>query len=548
MSAFKIKSAWCSGTISRVACGLALGCLATCLGCQQDSQTVQTRPITGWEAPQESRVGAMRPRPEPKLLPGTHFASGRLLESGGDLAGAIQQYRLAIALNHDFVAAYEHLGQLLDRLGQYEAAERVWREAIARLPETASLRNDLGFHYLLQRRYSQAALYFDSALMVDPTYRRARINLGITLAQAGQADQALEQFRQALPEAHAQYNLGLVLRQNNRVREAADAFQAALQADPGLVAARVHLAQLEPVLDEINMRQARLAAAESEEVPETTTAADYSLDPDQGAQSSDSLRAPNAEDRSLVANGRLQEPAHAPDVSPPPSPADHPQPGLLPFLDEWTALYEDYANCLPKEWDLLTSEDPIDYSTAQAQPAPEQPGHDEVEVPASQTPALPVVQAPTERARTESAPATSLWRWLGRSVDLLSRPASPADSFNTERTRPGPMGFASPVTRQARARVDFEGMAVSAWGPASVGRLTRPEPSGAVTRNRLIGTVLPWNLSANLPDKPVAEQPESAKVGNRGTARVCGWLGQPDELDQLWCAAPGAQLIPRPIR
>jgi len=234
--------------------------LLVSIGCQQETRTLPARPVTGWESSQQSRVGALRPRPAPKLLPVTHFASGQLQEQSGALEGAIEQYRQAIALNHDFIAAYERLGLLLDRLGRFDAAEGVWCEAISRAPDLPSLHNNLGFHFLLQRRYAEAATHFENALMIDPRYDRARINLGITLAQVNQTHDALELFRDVLPEAQAQYNLGLVHRQNNRYLEAQDAFQAALQADPYMSAARVHLDQLEPML-------AALATAEPAEPP-----------------------------------------------------------------------------------------------------------------------------------------------------------------------------------------------------------------------------------------------------------------------------------------
>ncbi|UCG33334.1 MAG: tetratricopeptide repeat protein [Phycisphaerales bacterium] len=251
------------------------------VGCQQDTLS---RPAPAWEKPQHSRVGSLRPQGEPSLLPVTHFASAQLLEESGDLTGALMQYRQAIALNHDFIAAYERLGLLLDRVGHYYEAEQVWVKAIERAPNNPSLHNNLGFHHLLQRHYRQAAASFDNALLADPTYDRARVNLGITLAQLGQTDEALESFRQALTEDQAQYNLGLVLRQNLKHEEARRAFEAALRANPGLTAARVHLAGLpsttaepgQPLIETTTAGApaAELAAAEERAVPSLQAASE----------------------------------------------------------------------------------------------------------------------------------------------------------------------------------------------------------------------------------------------------------------------------------
>ena len=151
-------------------------------GCQGMPKPGESRPIAGWtNEDRPSRFGAGRFQPEPKLLPVTHFTSAQLQESSGAFEGAVAQYRQAIALNHNFVAAYERLGVLLDRLARYPEAENVWNRVIAIAPNRPSIHNNRGFHYLLQKRYTQAAESFSEALMIDPSFDRARVNLGIAI-------------------------------------------------------------------------------------------------------------------------------------------------------------------------------------------------------------------------------------------------------------------------------------------------------------------------------------------------------------------------------
>ena len=97
---------------------IAMG-LNALAGCRGMTKTVESRPISGWtNVDRSSRFGAGRFQPEPKLLPVTHFTSARLQESSGAFEGAVSHYRQSIALNHNFVAAYERLGALLDRLAR----------------------------------------------------------------------------------------------------------------------------------------------------------------------------------------------------------------------------------------------------------------------------------------------------------------------------------------------------------------------------------------------------------------------------------------------
>jgi tetratricopeptide (TPR) repeat protein len=400
---------------------LLAACTMFAVGCQQDAQS---RPATAWEKPQHSRVGSLRPQAEPKLLPVTHFASAQLLEESGDLTGAILQYRRTIAMNHDFIAAYERLALLLDRMGQYYDAEQVWQKAIERAPDNASLHNNLGFHHLVQRQYREAAESFDNALLADPTYDRARINLGITLAQMGQTAEALEAFRQALTEDHAQYNLGLVLRQNLKYEEARRAFEAALRANPRLTAARVHLAQLPPPATEVAepLADSELAAAHGTAVPRVLAAPKASADeaaplvtvaPEPEMTTPPAVPAPEpapaqeaetelasapmhaaeptevATDTMIPATARTPEPEVAVTAAPtapatPPEDASPASPERKPsWLADWTDVVERAVECDPRPWDRWAAPSP-----QESEPAPEPEPADAVETELSSGPML----------------------------------------------------------------------------------------------------------------------------------------------------------------
>ncbi|MHC4067705.1 MAG: tetratricopeptide repeat protein, partial [Planctomycetota bacterium] len=121
-----------------------------CAGPQE--RTIQTQQERNWLGADPAAISTAKEVEEPKILPQTHFAAARLFEQQGNIEKAIIQYRKAVAVNHDYVAAYNRLGILLGRVGRHTDAEKALRQAIELRPEAAYLRNNLGFEYALQWR------------------------------------------------------------------------------------------------------------------------------------------------------------------------------------------------------------------------------------------------------------------------------------------------------------------------------------------------------------------------------------------------------------
>ncbi len=96
-----------------------------------------------------------------------------------------------------------------------------------------------------------AGMYHDSAtlwsyqLQLDPQSWLARNNLGTDLVAHGKADEAMQQYQEALrlkpDEAATQSNIGSVLLQTHRVPEAVQAYEEAVRFDPGYDKARYNL-------------------------------------------------------------------------------------------------------------------------------------------------------------------------------------------------------------------------------------------------------------------------------------------------------------------
>ncbi len=121
---------------------------------------------------------------------------------------------------------YSWLGIIRDGLGQYTEGEKAHRAAVKVDPNSAFLRNNLGYNFLLQDRRNDAAGEFRAALTLDPAYTLARNNLGVALAS--EADKALAEWREANGPAAAHNNLGAVFIEQGRYAEARKELEIAL--------------------------------------------------------------------------------------------------------------------------------------------------------------------------------------------------------------------------------------------------------------------------------------------------------------------------------
>ncbi len=183
--------------------------------------------------------------PLPRILPETHYAAGRVFEQQGAMQKAIEQYRKAVLLNHNYAAAYQRLGLALSITQQHDQALEAFAKAAALKPDNAVIRNNLGFELLYQERWSEAEQNLREAVRIKPGFVRAHINLGLLLGRTQRFDEALASFRTVLQEPDAYYNLGLLLRAQKRYEEAADAFRHVLAVNPKFSAATVQLAQID---------------------------------------------------------------------------------------------------------------------------------------------------------------------------------------------------------------------------------------------------------------------------------------------------------------
>jgi tetratricopeptide (TPR) repeat protein len=171
----------------------------------------------------------------------THFAAGQMLEHQSDLQGAIEQYEKAIAMNPRFTTAYNRLGIVYQKLARYEDAEHIFKEGILADAGAAILRNNLGYTYLLQNRLPEAEAQFRDALQIAPDFKRARMNLAISLARAGRTEDSLIEFSRVVPADVAHFDVGVIRLDLKDYAAAESAFREALSLNPSCPRAKVYL-------------------------------------------------------------------------------------------------------------------------------------------------------------------------------------------------------------------------------------------------------------------------------------------------------------------
>jgi tetratricopeptide (TPR) repeat protein len=295
------------------------------------------------QVPEDAAENA-KETPMPDIRPATYLAAAGLFESQNQIASAAAQYQKAIAADPSCVEAHSRLGILLGRVGEHTEAERHLRAAVEIRPQSAPLRNNLGFEYALQERWQEAEAELRNAIRLAPDFKRAKINLGMVLCKRGRFLEGLETFQEAVPQGDAYYNYGLLLRAAGRYREATDAFNQALEIEPRLAAAKTQLEQIagkegtKERRDEGKKEEARTAEITPPTVPVSVKTADaaptnsvvqppekpvaLSAPPDEAVEDegtkNEEVRPDNAETAAAEGQGEVQDAdAQAPTVPAP---------------------------------------------------------------------------------------------------------------------------------------------------------------------------------------------------------------------------------------
>lgn len=215
---------------------------------------------------------ALSNKPE-KIDPQVFVATGRMYESQGETARALEQYRKALKVAPNDMSALLCSARLYDRQGQYDEATRLYRVATTKHPNNALAFNDLGLCYARQGQVPSSIEALQQAVRLEPTNKRYGNNLATVLVEAGRINEAYDHMARVHGPAAAHFNLGFLLYERNDRSRAEEHFSKALELDPSLKQASQMLEQIgasERPTDTIGSRQSNLSVTTTHAVTNET--------------------------------------------------------------------------------------------------------------------------------------------------------------------------------------------------------------------------------------------------------------------------------------
>lgn len=134
-----------------------------------------------------------------------YYNRGTQLLSGGDYAGAIQQYDQALASNTSMIKVsdallytYQNKAYAQIQLGNYTDAIVTVDTGLAEYPKDTFLWNNKGYAQYNLGKYGDAVTSYNQALAIDGNFTGAQINKGDALVKMGNFQDAAVAYQAAL--------------------------------------------------------------------------------------------------------------------------------------------------------------------------------------------------------------------------------------------------------------------------------------------------------------------------------------------------------------
>jgi protein O-mannosyl-transferase len=127
----------------------------------------------------------------------------------------------------------------------YQTGLALWGDTVAKRPDNANARNNLGLALFRANRTEEAIQQYEAAIALQPTYPGALSNLGNALDRLGRTPEAIQEYEKAValePNfAAAHYNLAKALDRSGRVPEAIEQYADTVRIKPDFSDAYVDL-------------------------------------------------------------------------------------------------------------------------------------------------------------------------------------------------------------------------------------------------------------------------------------------------------------------
>lgn len=174
-----------------------------------------------------------------------HLEKGFALSKDGRLQEAETELRAALRIQPDFALAHNNLGHLLSEQGDVEVAIVEQRKAVSLAPTLAKTHYNLGnaLSRGTRENWEPSAEAFQTAVILAPEWRTARVCLANALGRVGRFDEAIAEYQQVLHLApndeESWIQLGLILfmralkeKSRGAAEAAKEAFEHALAVNP----------------------------------------------------------------------------------------------------------------------------------------------------------------------------------------------------------------------------------------------------------------------------------------------------------------------------
>jgi len=169
----------------------------------------------------------------PKLAEG-HICLGNLYNETGHYNEAVEQFRQALATDHDNADSLSGLADAYKNMGNGSAAEETYKKAVALRPQYWAVYNRLGIFYFGEARYADAAAEFEKVIELTPDNTHGYYNLGAMYILEGKYDAAVAASLRSIqlqPTMSAYSNLGTAYFYQHRYPDAVTAFEKARSLD-----------------------------------------------------------------------------------------------------------------------------------------------------------------------------------------------------------------------------------------------------------------------------------------------------------------------------